>query len=377
MDELVRVERPAEPVYCLRPHAIEKAARWFLRNFPGKVMYSVKSNPEPRALQALFEAGVTTYDVASLPEVRQIAEMLPDAEMYFMHPVKAPEAIRESYFRYGLKHYSLDSIAELEKIMANTNRAEDLGLHLRLDVSGKNAFYSLNGKFGIKGDDAVELLKAMGSVAKYVGICFHVGSQCMNPMDYRTALEQAVKLAKKAKVELTHMDIGGGFPSVYPGMQPPKLSRYMEVIADALQEFGLEDLEVLCEPGRALVAEAGSSLVRVELRKDDRLYINDGIFGSLFDAGTPGWIFPTRAYSEDGVFSSDQKAFQLFGPTCDSMDVMKGPFLLPEDIAEGDWIEFGQLGAYGITFRTRFNGFYSERLVEVADAPMLTLFQDP
>lgn len=377
VDELIRHTRPAEPVYCLRPHTVHHAARWFLTNFPGRVMYSVKSNPEPVVLRTLYAAGVSTYDVASLPEVKLIAEMFPDAEMFFMHPVKAPEAIREAYFRYGVKHYSLDSFAELEKIMAATNMADDLTLHLRLDVSSKSAFYSLAGKFGIKAEEAAPLLQAMEAVAQKVGICFHVGSQCMNPLDYRSALEKALELVAASGVTLSYMDIGGGFPSVYPGMTPPKLGRYMDVIRESLEDLGLEDMEILCEPGRALVAESGSTIARVELRKGNSLYLNEGTFGSLFDAGAPGWLFPTRAFSDGGKLTGELVPFQFFGPTCDSLDVMKGPFLLPDDISEGDWIEIGQLGAYGTTMRTRFNGFHSERLVEVEDAPMLTLFQDP
>ena len=124
--------------------------------------------------------------------------------------------------------------------------------------------------------------------------------------------------------------------------------------------------------GRALVAGGTSVVVQVQHRRGDALYINDGVYGSLSDAGAPGFRFPVRLIRPDGAAPSDQPAaFSLFGPTCDSADRMDGPFLLPADVAEGDWIEIGQLGAYGACLRTAFNGFDRARLVEVRDPPLL------
>ena len=115
-------------------------------------------------------------------------------------------------------------------------------------------------------------------------------------------------------------------------------------------------------------------VVQVQLRRGDALYVNDGVYGSLSDAGHPGFRFPARRIRPiDGAADGEAtlRAFALFGPTCDSADHMKGPFLLPDDIDEGDWIELGQLGAYGACLRTRFNGFESTRTAEVADPPLL------
>ena len=130
----------------------------------------------------------------------------------------------------------------------------------------------------------------------------------------------------------------------------------------------------MCEPGRALVAESGSTIVRVVLRKKQKLYINDGTYGSLFDAGIPNIVFPARMISNGRIISKKLTAFNFYGPTCDSMDHMKGPFVLPNNIKENDYIELGQLGAYGLTFRTQFNGFYSDEIYEVKDKPIMTMY---
>ena len=130
----------------------------------------------------------------------------------------------------------------------------------------------------------------------------------------------------------------------------------------------------MCEPGRALVAESGSTIVKVVLRKNHKLYINDGTYGSLFDAGQPNIIFPNKMISNGRKISKKMTAFNFYGPTCDSMDYMKGPFILPNNIKENDYIELGQLGAYGLTFRTEFNGFYSNEIYEVEDDPIMTMY---
>jgi ornithine decarboxylase len=373
--DLVEKRKPLDPVHVLRPHAIKAATKFFLTHFPGNVMYAVKTNPEPRALKTIAKTGIKHFDVASLAEVELVASEVRGAQMYFMHPVKSREAIAKAYFQYKVRDFALDSLEELQKIVEMTHHAKDLHLHVRLAVGNEHAALSLHGKFGVAKTEAVELLKAVGEVAQKIGLCFHVGSQCMNPESYRDAIAFARQVADEAGVAIASLDVGGGFPSIYPDLTPPDLMGYMETIRAALSEFGFNNgTEVFCEPGRALVAEAGSILVRVELRKGNMLYINDGIYGSLFDAGFPGFTYPVRAFRPMEPVSGELMAFSFFGPTCDSMDAMKGPFLLPSDIKEGDWIEIGGLGAYGQTMRTKFNGFYSDIQADVHDAPMLSLF---
>ncbi len=375
VEAMVREQRPTMPVTCLRPATIASTAKWFLKNFPGDVMFAVKTNPDERVLSYLYQAGVRHFDVASLAEVKLVADNVGPAKMYFMHPVKSREAIHEAYFTYGIRDFSLDCEAELTKIMEVTNHADDLNLYVRLAMSSDNAAYSLKGKFGIAMDEADFLLQATRAVANRMGVCFHVGSQCMEPKAYKTAIDDVAALVERAEVHVDVLDIGGGFPSIYPGLTPPPLAAYMRAIKKALKsQAGFAHCQIMSEPGRALVAEGGSVVVRVDLRKGNMLYINDGTYGSLFDAGMPGFVYPVKAIRPGGTLSAEQAEFGFYGPTCDSVDVMKGPFHLPVDIKEGDWIEIGQLGAYGATMRTNFNGFYTDETVEVADKPMMSIF---
>lgn len=376
VEEVVYTTKPDMPVHILRPATIASTAKWFLKQFPGDVLFAVKTNPDPTVLKCLAKAGVSCFDVASLAEVKLVAEHAPQAQMYFMHPVKSREAIAAAYYEYGVRSYSLDTHEELTKMMQETGFARDLNLFVRISIPNNHAAMSLCGKFGVALEEAVSLLKETRKVAAKLGVCFHVGSQCMDPKAYGNAMELVAGLLREADVKLDALDIGGGFPSIYPGMTPPPLIDYMKAIKTALASEPLfAGCQILSEPGRALVAEGGSTLVRVELRKGDMLYINDGVYGSLFDAGTPAFVYPVRALRMNGEMASEQKAFGFFGPTCDSLDVMKGPFYLPADIAEGDWIEIGQLGAYGATMRTNFNGFRSDTTVEVADKPMMSIFK--
>ncbi len=375
VSEMVNEVRPTAPVHCLRPAVITAMSKWFVSNFPGEVMFAVKTNPEPRVLRIIARAGVSRFDVASLAEIKLVANNIPSAKMYFMHPVKNREAIFAAYYTYGVRDFSLDSHDELQKILEVTNHADDLNLYVRLSMASDQAAYSMAGKFGVNLEQAASLISATRKASRKLGLCFHVGSQCMNPDAYGAAMQTVVDLLKQTDVRLDVLDIGGGFPSIYPGLTPPPLAEYMSAIKAALSSQPmLSGCEVLCEPGRALVAEGGSVVVRVELRKGNMLYINDGTYGSLFDAGVPNFTYPVKAIRPAGEMAANTQEFGFFGPTCDSMDVMNGPFHLPADIKEGDWIEIGQLGAYGATMRTNFNGFYSDITVEVGDKPLLSIF---
>ena len=369
--------RPADPVTLLRPHAAQAAGRYFATRFPGKSLYAVKANPSPDLLRALWDAGITHYDVASIVEVRLVASTLPQATLCFMHPVKSREAIREAYFDHGVRTFSLDSLAELEKIVAVTNGADDLNLLVRLRVSSDHAKLSLAAKFGADPATAAPLLMAARQAADALGVCFHVGSQAMDPAAYTQAMELVRSAIVSAGVTVDIVDVGGGFPSRYPGMEPPPLEGYFRAIEDAFESLPVSySAELWCEPGRALAAEYASLLVRVEQRRGDELFITDGAYGALFDAAHLGWRFPVRRIRLDGGAggAADEAAFSFYGPTCDDMDHMAGPFMLPADTDVGDYIEIGMLGAYGCALRTRFNGFGSDASSVVADAPMLTAY---
>lgn len=371
--------KPAAPVTLIRPQAAARAARFFAEKFPGRSLYAVKANPSPALLQTLWDNGITHYDVASIAEVRLVAETLPEAKLCFMHPVKAEEAIAEAYHVHGVRTFSLDTMEELEKIVRATDAAQDLELCVRLRVSSDHAQLSLASKFGIDLSDARELLMATRQAADALGICFHVGSQAMSPHAYTQAIERVRAAIVDAAVTVDIIDVGGGFPSVYPGMEPPALELYFDAIHRAFESLPVSySSELWCEPGRALSAEYSSLIVRVERRRGDELYINDGAYGALFDAAHVGWRFPVKLL-RDGHHDNDGEElipFSFYGPTCDDMDHMAGPFLLPADVQTGDYIEVGMLGAYGCAMRTGFNGFTAETLVQVEDAPMASLYDD-
>ena len=375
VDDLINQLKPERPVYCIRKNSIHIASKIFQNKFPGKILYAVKTNPHPEVLKTIVESGIENFDVASIKEIEDIRKINPDAKCSYMHTVKSRESIKEAYFKHNIKAYSLDTKDELIKIIESTNHAKDLELFVRVAVSNEHAEIDLSKKFGVQVSEAPALLRLTKQYAKKIGLSFHVGSQCMHPISYAKGIAEIGNIIKKTKISPDYINIGGGFPTIYPDLIPQSIDNYFEEIKKNLENLKLEKLpEILCEPGRALVAESGSTIVRVNLRKKQKLYINDGTYGTLFDAGTPNIVYPSRLIKSGKAISKKLTAFDFYGPTCDSMDYMKGPFLLPNNIKENDYIELGQLGAYGLTFRTQFNGFYSNEIYEVEDEPIMTLY---
>jgi ornithine decarboxylase len=375
VDELVNQLKPEKPIYCIRKKSIQSASTYFRNKFPGKVLYAVKTNSHPEVLKTIVESGIENFDVASIQEIKDIRAIAPNAKCSYMHTVKSRESIKEAYFNYNIKAFSLDTKDELIKIIETTNQAKDLELFVRVAVSNEHAEIDLSKKFGALTSEAIGLLRLTKQYSKKVGLSFHVGSQCMHPISYAKGIADIGNIIRKTKIIPDYINIGGGFPAIYPDLVPQSLDSYFEEIKKGLLNLKLEKLpEILCEPGRALVAESGSTIVRVNLRKKQKLYINDGTYGTLFDAGTPNIVYPSRLIKSGKAISKKLTAFDFYGPTCDSMDYMKGPFMLPNNIKEGDYIELGQLGAYGLTFRTKFNGFYSDEIFETADQPIMSLY---
>lgn len=374
--DIIRDKKPNSPIFVFRENSLKKAVKFFQKNFMAKALFAVKTNPSKYVLKSLYNNGVRNFDVASIAEVRLIKQLFPDAKCYFMHPVKSRSAIKESY-ELGVRDFSLDSLSELHKILQETNNASDLSLHVRVAIPNSYAELALSEKFGIELDNAVDLIKKVSKYANKLGTCFHVGSQCMHPDAYRIAIRMVAGLVKEADVKIHTFNVGGGFPSIYPGMIPPDIEDYFEAIHEEFSKIqDSENIELLSEPGRALVAESLSVIVKVEMKKKDKLYINDGTYGSLFDAGYPGFIFPVKLI-RDVADKNQIMPFSFYGPTCDSLDFMKGPFYLPNDINEGDYIEIGQIGAYGRTMATKFNGFTADKIVyRVSDEPLMTMYDD-
>lgn len=371
--------RPDDPVYCFRPDVLKADARHFMQMFPGKTAYAVKTNGEPIVLRALTQAGVAAFDVASPAEFAAVRAVAPQAEMLYMHPVKAQSDIRLALEQYGIRVIAVDHEDEITKL-TRVVRALDIDpgsvtVFVRLQTKGQAA-YELSKKFGAGPAAAVELIQRLARTGFRVGICFHVGSQIEDPDTYERALASADWVRNRAGVPIAALDVGGGFPAEY-GYDPnrkkpemPSIEGLMARLRADIGEWGFAAMPLVAEPGRVIVARAFSLIVRVLLRKGRRLYINDGIWGSLSDSWTgkitlPARFIPdpairTRNGSEDNIVP-----FKICGATCDSVDILSRPFWLPETVDTGDWIEIGHIGAYSMALRSRFNGFYPDTFVEV------------
>jgi len=375
VNKLVNSLKPDYPVYCIRPESIKISTQFFKNNFPGKVLYAVKTNPNKKVLKHIIDNGIENFDAASINEIQLVRNLKPDAYIYFMHTVKSRNDISEAYFNLNIKDFALDTKDELIKILEATNHAKDLTLYVRISISNEHAEIDLSRKFGAQASEALGLVRLCKEHASKIGISFHVGSQCMHKISFTKAIKEVGNIIKKTKITPDIINVGGGFPSIYPDLNPEPLESYLNEIKNSITKLNLPIMpELICEPGRAIVAESGSTIVKVNLRKKQKLYINDGTYGTLFDAGVPNFILPSRMILTGKIHSKKLTAFNFYGPTCDSMDYMKGPFLLPNNIKEGDYIELGQLGAYGLTFRTKFNGFYSDKIFELSDQPIMSLY---
>ncbi len=372
VEDMIAALTPSYPVYCLRPEIVTRTVGKFLDLFPGRVLYAVKCNPHPEVLKALYKAGIRHFDTASLPEIAQVRENFPDAACYFMHPVKGRAVIAAASRIYNVDAYVIDHPRELDKILDETGGAEGLTIFVRLTtppVAG--AFYHLAAKFGAEIEAAAAMMKDARSRGAQVGLAFHVGSQCLVPGAYGEALRIVGETIAKAGIDIVALDVGGGFPAEYVGTNMPPLEAFMAEIESGLAALKLRrDCVIMCEPGRALVAHAMSLVVQVQLRKDNQLYINDGIYGSLSETVDAGLRLPVRAIRPKGVLSAERREYVLNGPTCDSLDVLPSTFSLPADIDEGDWIEIDRIGAYSHALATRFNGLTPETLVTVHDRPL-------
>ena len=371
--------RPDSPVYCFRPKVLAADARMFVDAFPGKTAYAVKTNGKSFVLRTLAEAGIKTFDVASPGEFAAVRAVAPDAELLYMHPVKAQSDIRLAFERYGVRVLALDHEDEIAKLLRIVRALDldpaDITLFVRMRTKGAAA-YELSRKFGAAPSHAVELLQRIDRIGFRVGLCFHVGSQIEDADVYQRALASADWVRNRAGVALAGLDIGGGFPAPY-GHDPrraaaalPSLPELMTEIRGAIEEWGFFDLPLIAEPGRVIVARSLSVIVRVLLKKGRRLYINDGIWGSLSNSWTGKITLPARlildpARRRRSGNPNKLVAFRVCGATCDSVDILSRPFWLPETVDTGDWIEIGHIGAYSLGLRTRFNGFYPDTFVEV------------
>lgn len=367
-DEMVAEIRPEEPVYCFRPDILTENARRFVRHFNGRVLYAIKANPLTPVIEAVHAGGVRHFDTASLSEISSISRRYEDSHTYFMHPVKAWKAIEAAYHQYGVRHFVVDHSDEVNKVMDILDEVHEPPIFMvRLSTPSKEATFNLSEKFGASPEQAVSLLRQVADKGARAGLCFHVGSQCVSTSGYETAFRITGDVLSRTNCPIHCLDVGGGFPVNYENTIPPAppLEEYMSVINGGVETLNLpEDCYLMCEPGRAMVADGMSVVTQVQLRKGGMLYLNDGIYGT-FGGSRLGLEFPKRVIRPASFLSGDPEPFKIFGPTCDSLDVLPYSINLPGDIRTGDWIEFGMMGAYGPAIRTDFNGFLPDTFCAV------------
>ncbi len=372
VEDVIEDLKPGYPVYCLRPEEIKRQARYFLDTFPGRVMYAVKCNPHLTVLKALYEAGIRHFDTASLAEIALVREHLPQADCYFMHPVKSRASILTAHEVYKVDHFVIDHEKELQKIIDQTGGGDGSVVLVRVVTPVHDAQYQLSDKFGISAEAAPELLRKVHDANFQTGVAFHVGSQCRTPQAFVDGVNTALDVIGEANVPVHYLDVGGGFPALYQDDQPPPLAAYFDAIYAAFDQSRLRrDCVLMCEPGRALVASGCTLLTQIQLRKDNQLYINDGIYQSLSETLLGKMKLPARLINPARQFADEYQDFTIYGPTCDNLDILPEPFRLPVDAEEGDWIEIGQTGAYSNSAATRFNGFFPETFVSVDAPPLL------
>jgi ornithine decarboxylase len=354
-------------VFCLRPAELRRMAVRFVSSFPGRALYAVKCNPHPYVLRTLYDAGIRDFDTASLEEIALVDALFGKAAgVFFNNPAKSRPAIRTASGTYRVRFYTVDHASELSKVVDEARGEDDLVIAVRLATRSRDARYTLSTKFGAEPEEAVGLLRAVRRAGLQAGLAFHVGSQCLAPEAFAAALAACGDVIRRAGVPLALLNVGGGFPAPYPGDRAAHLERYFAAVI--LGHHGLRlprGCLLLCEPGRSLVATAGSVVAQVLVRKDRCLYLNDGIFGNLQELRHPKERRPARLIRPGRRVSPQLTSFRAYGPTCDSDDALAAPLELPDDVAEGDWVEIGMMGAYSLALRTWFNGFCAQTVVSV------------
>ena len=359
--ELLKSRQPGLPVYCVYPHIYRDTATHFIKHFPGRVLYAVKANDNPLIIAALNESGVTHFDCASLPEIELAKRICPDATCYLMNPVRLSGHARLAQKDYDVRHFMIDHLSGLPPLTQEIETGRSV-IFARMAVSHRSAVGDLSTKFGAPPDDMPELLTAIRESGAEPALAFNVGTSVMHPEAYAYSMGRARDVLNEIPFKIRLLDVGGGFPKSYPGFAAPPLDEYFAAIKGITHELPLRsNSDLLAEPGRALSAPGMSTLTRVLLRKGDRLYLNDGMYGAFWELRFKGHLqYPARTYRGHTELLSDTKAFRLFGPSCDSSDEMPAAVELPADVNVGDYIEFGRMGAYSYSGRTGFNGFFSE-----------------
>lgn len=362
IEAFVASEQPDEPVFFLSPAAVTAGARRFLDGFPGLVTYAVKANPEPAVLLGLIAAGVRGFDVASPAEIALLRRLCPEAMLHYHNPIKSRDELRFAH-AHGVRTYAVDSRAELEKVI-EVLPAEGTELSIRFRLPVKGGAYDFGTKFGATEGDAALLAARAAEAGFTVSLTFHPGTQCKTAAAYVSYIEAAGRIAKAARVRPARLNVGGGFPGGRAEGAPALEVYFAAIEAAADAAFGEDRPGLVCEPGRGMIAGAMALLTRVKLvREDGAVFLNDGVYGGLAEAPLMGVVPQTRVCRADGSgVAGGGPGRIVFGPTCDSVDRMPGEIVFPPQIAEGDFVIFEGMGAYGTATVTRFNGFGPGRM---------------
>ncbi len=369
VQDMIKTLAPEQPVYCLSPNVLQQQVNCFIKGFKGTVGYAVKANPAPEVIRALFEAGISTFDVASLTEIELLRQIAPTATLLYDNPVKSRSEIRRAYEEFNVRSFALDDAIELQKIADIVGDDPEVELTVRFKIADATAVYDLSKKFGANEDVAIELLQQASALSYKTALTFHPGSQCTDPASYTNYIIKAAEIAKRSGVKVSMLNVGGGFPTPYLEAKIPALEAYFEAIREAWEtHFDIEGCQLVCEPGRALVDSSVSIVTQVKHRREeDVVYLNDGIYGGFMEQIFSPIEMPLRFFKIDGELTGPTRPFVAFGPTCDSLDKFGYELPLVDSIAEGDWIEFGLQGGYGSSTATQFNGFTSKDYVLVEE----------
>ncbi len=359
-------ERLDAPVLFFAPSVLERAAKRFLDGFPGLTTYAVKANSEPAVLLSLIAAGVRGFDVASPDEIALVHRLAPDAAMHYHNPAKSRAEIAFA-LDHGVRVFSLDSRAELDKLERATRGAEiEASVRFRLPVKG--AAYDFGSKFGADPEKAAALVAEAATMGMTPSLTFHPGTQCESAAAWVSYIRSAAEIAQAAGVRIARLNVGGGFPASLYGEGFDLEAFFAEIERAVRDAFGADAPALVCEPGRALVADCMVLAAKVKLvREDGAVFLNDGVYGGLDEFPALGRTHAFRALRSDGsAHDGPTRMATLFGPTCDSLDRLPGESAVPVALAEEDWLLFEAMGAYGSVTATRFNGYGSLRTAVVA-----------
>ncbi len=360
--------KPDQPVYLFNREQLMRTALGFQNEFPGRVAYAVKANMRKRVLHTLIEQGIREFDVASLAEIRRLTDINPQLHLHFNNPVKSRDAIKSAFGEYGVRSFVLDDGEELNKILGACVQTQSLMLSVRFSLPDHQAAYDFGAKFGATPERAAKLLKRIQASGARAALTFHPGSQCTDANEYRRYIFEAAQIASTAGVELTQLNVGGGFPEYYSNVIAKPRQHYFQVIRQAIDDaFSGRAPDIMCEPGRAMIASCISLVVKViHVREGKRtVFINDGVYGGLQEQSLADLKLPIRVWRDAKCVKRRCVPHTVFGPTCDPSDRLPRALELPADIRAGDYLEFGLAGAYGSATATTFNGFESLHYVNV------------